>query len=91
ELVEAPASLWPRDPPIRYRASVPATWIRLSIDEGRNRQVRRMTAAVGLPTLRLIRAGIGPWTLGALQPGQSVAVSNDRAWRELKAWLQASV
>jgi 23S rRNA pseudouridine2457 synthase len=90
-VIEAPSMLWPRDPPIRYRANIPAVWIRLSIDEGRNRQVRRMTAAVGLPTLRLIRAGIGPWTLGALQPGQSLSVSNDRAWQELKAWNQASV
>jgi 23S rRNA pseudouridine2457 synthase len=90
-VIDAPPGLWQRDPPIRYRANIPATWIRLSIDEGRNRQVRRMTAAVGLPTLRLIRAGIGPWTLGALQPGQSLSVSNDRAWQELKAWTQASV
>jgi 23S rRNA pseudouridine2457 synthase len=90
-VVEAPPLLWPRDPPIRYRANIPAKWIRLSIDEGRNRQVRRMTAAVGLPTLRLIRAGIGPWTLGSLQPGQSLSFSNDRAWQELKAWIQASV
>ncbi|MFV0293448.1 MAG: pseudouridine synthase [Paracoccus sp. (in: a-proteobacteria)] len=65
--------LWPRDPPIRVRKSVPDCWIRLTIREGRNRQVRRMTAAVGLPTLRLVRWQIGPWRLDGLDPG---------AWRE---------
>lgn len=62
--------LWPRDPPVRFRKSVPTTWIELTIREGRNRQVRRMTAAVGLPTLRLIRVAIGDWQLGNLQPGE---------------------
>lgn len=70
----APAGLWPRDPPVRFRKSVPDAWLELVLREGRNRQVRRMTAAVGLPTLRLVRAAIGPWTLGTLAPGQ---------WREL--------
>ncbi|MGJ4731059.1 pseudouridine synthase, partial [Luteimonas sp. SDU101] len=74
-LVEPPA-LWPRDPPVRYRRSVPDAWLRLTIREGRNRQVRRMTAAVGLPTLRLVRVAIGAWSLGDLAPGQ---------WRELDA------
>lgn len=64
-----PPALWPRDPPIRYRASVPDHWLRLTIREGRNRQVRRMTAAVGLPTLRLVRWRIGDWSLGELAPG----------------------
>ena len=63
--------LWPRQPPIRYRASIPTRWIELTISEGRNRQVRRMTAAVGYPTLRLVRIAIGPWELGALEPGES--------------------
>lgn len=70
--------LWPRNPPVRFRKSVPTRWLELVIREGRNRQVRRMTAAVGLPTLRLVRVRIGPWALDGLQPGQ---------WREVPAQL----
>ncbi len=69
ELLAEPA-LWPRDPPIRFRKSIPDRWLRLAIYEGRNRQVRRMTAAVGHPTLRLIRWSVGEWTLDGLAPGQ---------------------
>lgn len=69
-LIEPPDNLWPRKPPIRERKSIPTQWIELTITEGRNRQVRRMTAAVGYPTLRLIRAAIGEWTLGAMKPGE---------------------
>lgn len=69
----APDTLWPRVPPIRFRKSVPDSWIELTLTEGRNRQVRRMTAAVGHPTLRLVRVRIGDWELGSLQPGE---------WRE---------
>ena len=69
-----PPGLWPRDPPIRVRKSVPDAWIELTLTEGRNRQVRRMTAAVGLPTLRLIRWSVGDWSLDGLAPGQ---------WREI--------
>ncbi|WP_069298898.1 pseudouridine synthase [Neptunicoccus sediminis] len=65
-----PAGLWPRTPPVRFRKSVPDCWISLTIREGRNRQVRRMTAAVGHPTLRLIRYSVGDWTLDGLEPGQ---------------------
>ncbi|OAN43971.1 pseudouridine synthase [Paramagnetospirillum marisnigri] len=73
-LMEEPPGLWPRDPPIRFRAAIPTAWIELTLSEGRNRQVRRMTAAVGFPTLRLIRWAVGDWTLDGLAPGQ---------WREI--------
>ncbi|MFY9238567.1 MAG: rRNA large subunit pseudouridine synthase E [Roseovarius sp.] len=64
-----PPDLWPRDPPVRFRKSVPDTWIKVTLTEGRNRQVRRMTAHVGHPTLRLVRWRIGDWSLDALAPG----------------------
>ena len=67
--IDAPV-LWPRDPPVRFRKSVPDAWLELELREGRNRQVRRMTAAVGLPTLRLVRVAMGAHALGDLQPGQ---------------------
>ena len=68
-LIEEPMGLWPRNPPIRVRKSVPDSWIEMVIREGKNRQIRRMTAAVGHPCLRLIRAQIGDWRLGDLMPG----------------------
>jgi 23S rRNA pseudouridine2457 synthase len=68
-LIAEPDNLWPREPPIRVRRSVPDHWLELILTEGRNRQVRRMTAALGHPTLRLIRAAIGGWTLAGLAPG----------------------
>ena len=67
--------LWPRDPPVRFRKTVPDSWIRLAIREGRNRQVRRMTAAVGFPTLRLVRWSVGDWSVAGLDPGD---------WREVE-------
>ena len=72
--IAEPACLWTRDPPVRFRQAIPTHWIELIIKEGKNRQVRRMTAKVGFPTLRLIRAAIGEWTLDTLQPGE---------WKEL--------
>ena len=68
-VVQAPPGLWERDPPIRVRQAIPTAWIEIELREGRNRQVRRMTAAVGLPTLRLVRHRIGPWNLEGLAPG----------------------
>ena len=69
ESIAAP-DIWPRTPPVRHRASIPTSWLQLTLREGRNRQVRRMTAAVGYPTLRLIRHRIGDWSLGELLPGE---------------------
>jgi 23S rRNA pseudouridine2457 synthase len=79
-LIEGPPDLWPRNPPIRYRAKIPTAWIELSIHEGKNRQVRRMTAKVGFPTLRLIRAAIGSVTLEGLAPGTWRAIGADAPW-----------
>jgi 23S rRNA pseudouridine2457 synthase len=76
---------WPRTPPIRVRKSVPDSWIELTISEGRNRQVRRMTAAVGLPTLRLIRVAIGPWRVDGLAPGEFRVIKDDAAFAALRA------
>jgi len=73
-LIDEPANLWPRDPPIRYRAKIPTAWLELTLREGKNRQVRRMTARVGFPTLRLVRASIGRVGLDGLAPGE---------WREI--------
>jgi 23S rRNA pseudouridine2457 synthase len=81
--IDEPESLWQRDPPIRQRETIPTAWIELTLTEGRNRQVRRMTAAVGLPTLRLIRCAIGQFTIRGLKPGECRRMSNDEAWKSL--------
>ena len=75
ELAAEPGWLWPRQPPVRYRKNIPTSWLNLTLSEGKNRQVRRMTAAVGYPTLRLIRFGVGPWDLAGMAPG---------SWRECR-------
>jgi 23S rRNA pseudouridine2457 synthase len=80
--INEPANLWPRDPPIRYRAKIPTAWLELTLREGKNRQVRRMTARVGFPTLRLVRAAVGLVSVDSLAPG---------VWREIDAaspWTQ---
>jgi 23S rRNA pseudouridine2457 synthase len=79
-LIEEPRELWSRDPPIRHRAKIPTAWIELTIREGRNRQVRRMTAKVGFPTLRLIRAAIGKVSVDGLAPGKWREISPDAPW-----------
>jgi 23S rRNA pseudouridine2457 synthase len=73
-LIDVPENLWPRDPPVRFRKAIPTTWIELILKEGKNRQVRRMTAKAGFPTLRLLRVAIGGYRLAGLQPGE---------WREV--------
>jgi 23S rRNA pseudouridine2457 synthase len=72
-LIDEPPGLWARESPIRWRATIPTAWVEIGLTEGRNRQVRRMTAAVGFPALRLIRVAVGPYELGGLRPGE---------WRE---------
>jgi len=80
QVIEEPHELWPRQPPIRYRAKIPTTWIELTLREGKNRQVRRMTARVGFPTLRLIRAAIGRVSVQGLASGTSRQIDPDAPW-----------
>lgn len=80
KLIDEPQGLWPRDPPIRYRARIPTAWIELTISEGKNRQIRRMTARIGFPTLRLIRKGVGKVSLNGLAPGAWREIGPDAPW-----------
>ena len=83
-IIDTPPMLWDRNPPIRYRKTVSDSWIEITLSEGRNRQVRRMTAAVGLPTLRLIRYSVGPWALDGLAPGEVRELTTTEAWQALQ-------
>lgn len=84
--IKPPGSLWARHPPIRERKTVSDSWLDITIDEGRNRQVRRMTAAVGLPCLRLIRHQIGPWQVHGIEPGEMFTLSSQDAYAMLGAY-----
>jgi 23S rRNA pseudouridine2457 synthase len=86
--IDEPKDLWPRNPPIRERRNKPTSWIDIAIAEGRNRQVRRMTAAAGLPTLRLVRYAMGPWSLDDLACGETRRITNEKAWRRVREPLQ---
>jgi 23S rRNA pseudouridine2457 synthase len=80
QLIDEPPGLWPRDPPIRHRARIPTAWLQLTLREGKNRQVRRMTARVGFPTLRLVRAAVGQVRVEGLPPGQWRELAPDAPW-----------
>jgi 23S rRNA pseudouridine2457 synthase len=84
-LIEQPENLWARDPPIRYRAKIPTSWLELTLREGKNRQVRRMTARVGFPTLRLVRASIGNVRVQGLGPGESREIDAAALWGPTKS------
>ena len=80
-LIDEPENLWPRDPPIRYRAKIPTAWLELTLREGKNRQVRRMTAKVGFPTLRLVRAAIGKVQVSGIPLGEWREIAPDAPWQ----------
>jgi 23S rRNA pseudouridine2457 synthase len=90
-IIDEPANLWPRDPPIRYRARIPTTWLELTLREGKNRQVRRMTARVGFPTLRLVRAAIGLVGVATLAPGAWREIDPTSLWTERRAGTCGSI
>jgi 23S rRNA pseudouridine2457 synthase len=81
--IPVPGNLWPRVPPIRVRKEIPTCWLEVILGEGKNRQVRRMTAKIGFPTLRLIRAAVGPWTLESMAPGKLRTISAEAASKEI--------
>jgi 23S rRNA pseudouridine2457 synthase len=82
KLISPPSSLWPRNPPVRVRKNIPVAWLQIGITEGKNRQIRRMTAKIGYPTLRLVRIGIGTWTLDGLAPGKWQAIAVPASLRQ---------
>ena len=84
DIVAEPATVWSRTPPIRERKAIPTSWLNIVINEGKNRQVRRMTAAAGLPALRLIRHRIGPWSIAGLGPGETEEIETASAWQALE-------
>tara|TARA_B100001059_G_scaffold196466_1_gene201463 strand:- start:556 stop:1125 length:570 start_codon:yes stop_codon:yes gene_type:complete len=85
--IKIPSSLWQRDPEIRYRKNTPTSWMNIIITEGRNHQIRRMTANVGIPTLRLIRHKIGPWSIDNIGIGEYRQLSNKDAWNALNSGI----
>ncbi|HEY5928786.1 MAG TPA: pseudouridine synthase [Burkholderiales bacterium] len=85
--IQEPANLWPRDPPIRLRKSIPTSWIEIELREGKNRQVRRMTAAIGFPTLRLVRVRVGDWSLETLAPGDFRVLAEEELSHSIKGRL----
>jgi 23S rRNA pseudouridine2457 synthase len=84
EIIESPSDLWERNPPVRFRATIPTSWIKIILSEGKNRQIRKMTASVGFPTLRLIRVAIENLSIGKLSPGEFIKMEKSDIYKKLK-------